>query len=328
MESDEVMEPDMHLLLAQLRSAPLVSLRALKKLLPAAAPQIRNAMHLLGPLMCSEDPAIAEEAEALVEAARRPQVPVHTAGQRHFSWRGIEVEYWELEELDTDLLLGYGMWPSASMLARLFINSSVLHKPGETQHFPGFDVREKTVLEIGSGVGLAGLACRACGASLVSLTDAEDRLVESLQLHHGHHANVTVSHLDWKLDSSCDQFDTILGADILLGVAEGHIYVPGVIARRLRRCSDSRAFLLCRVRFGETIMTAVSNLIEHGLHTSILQVSRAGEPELHPISAQRLLTIDPEAYVLLVADWCFEESDESSKDDTHVLKKVTIFEAA
>merc|ERR1739848_126419 len=98
--------------------------------------------------------------------------------------------------------------------------------------FAALAPRGKAVLEIGAGVGLAGLACRACGAARVLLTDGEKRLVEELKAHHNQHVELEFEVLDWRTDTKVfeesEKFDLILGSDVCVGFAEGHIHVPKV----------------------------------------------------------------------------------------------------
>eukprot|EP00928_Gymnodinium_smaydae_P027940 TRINITY_DN21448_c0_g1_i1.p1 TRINITY_DN21448_c0_g1~~TRINITY_DN21448_c0_g1_i1.p1 ORF type:complete len:351 (-),score=74.20 TRINITY_DN21448_c0_g1_i1:201-1211(-) len=309
------------LLLAQLRSAPLASIRGLLALLPAAAPEIRASVHLLGSLVCSPNPEISEAAEELLEAIKREPTVEQAAGWRRFEWRGVEVKYWELEAGDNDLLLGYASWPSASILARLLIDAQRLADcegagglpsqeaaslDGSVQYYAlpaSWAVKGRRVLEVGAGVGLTGLACGAIGASHVRLTDGEERLVQSLRDCHGESPVIDCELLDWRVDQGQETSDFIIGSDVLLGVAEGHVCIPGVISRRLRRAAHARALLLNRVRKTETFVTAASKLIEYGLQLQILKVAPAPDHEMVEITVGQLSTIDPAAYVLFVATW-------------------------
>merc|ERR1712194_385976 len=47
--------------------------RSLWEHLPEASLEIRGSMHLLGPLLCADDPDVAAEAEALVHAVQRKE---------------------------------------------------------------------------------------------------------------------------------------------------------------------------------------------------------------------------------------------------------------
>eukprot|EP00930_Biecheleria_cincta_P035510 TRINITY_DN24422_c0_g1_i1.p1 TRINITY_DN24422_c0_g1~~TRINITY_DN24422_c0_g1_i1.p1 ORF type:complete len:284 (+),score=57.83 TRINITY_DN24422_c0_g1_i1:128-979(+) len=222
---EEERETSVFVLLAHLRSSPLPNIRALHALLPAAASEIRSSMHILGPLVCSVDEEVAAAAEGLLEAIKPESALGHIAGQRNFAWRDVEVDYWELDEAEGDLLLGYAVWPSATIMARLLVDAQ-LHAvaPAANSHTRALQtawaVKGLSVLEVGAGVGLAGLVCQALGAARVLLTDGELRLVEPLLKHHGHLPRLSSELLDWRSDCGQEEFDLILGCDVLLSVAE------------------------------------------------------------------------------------------------------------
>ncbi|CAE7191465.1 dnaJ [Symbiodinium sp. CCMP2456] len=131
------------------RRGDVPSLRALRAALPEAAPRLRRSLHLLAPLCCSGDAALAEEAEALL-AALAPEEATFAGGARRFSWRGVEVDFYELEEdPQTDLLFGYGLWPVASSLAKLLTNAALDEEDSEVQGHPIPSVKAKSILEIG-----------------------------------------------------------------------------------------------------------------------------------------------------------------------------------
>jgi len=278
-------------LLANLRLAPLESMRALYKLLPGAAPTIRGAVHLLGPLLESES-EVADAAAELLEAAEEAIPSVGAPGWRTFRWRDVEVPYWELEYAAGDLLFGYEAWPCASILARMLLDASCM--PSSDSPVPS--VRGRTVLEVGAGVGLTGLACLKCGAEHVTITDGEQRLVDSLREHHSI-KNLSVALLDWKHDTGEQQFDIILASDVLLPLCEGHLCVPAVVARRLRREVSACALILDRVRHAK-LPAVVGELQRLGLRVSAYQVSATGEA--FQISVEQ---VSPGVYVLLTVCW-------------------------
>lgn len=296
-------------LLARLRSSPLPSLRALHALLPAAASEIRSSMHLIGPLVCSADEEVVAAAEELLEAIKPEPALGHVGGRRHFAWRDVEVDYWELEESEEDLLFGYAAWPSATILARLLVDAQLLAANTHASALQvAWAVKGLSVLEVGAGVGLTGLACQALGAATVLLTDGEMRLVESLRKHHGHLPRLSFDFLDWRADCGQEEFDFILGCDVLLGAADGHVCVPEVISRRLRRCPSSRALLLSRIRKVQTLKTAAAELTLRGLKVEILRVAPYGDHELMEMTTEQLVCSDISWYVMLVASWEDEAS--------------------
>ncbi|CAE7804920.1 KGD1 [Symbiodinium sp. CCMP2592] len=237
------------------------------------------------------DAELAEEAEALL-AALTPEEATFAGGERRFSWRGVEVDFYELEEdPQTDLLFGYGLWPVAATLARLLANTAL---DGEVQGHPIPSVKGKSILEIGAGVGLPSLVCRALGAAQVTITDAELRLVDALQEHHGHHPELRFAVLDWKLDAGeeAEVYDVIVASDILLACCEGPVFVPQLLARRLRRSPEARALLLNAHRGERSQRTAMREMRRQGFLVSSFAVSSS--QELHSISEERFSAI-PEA---------------------------------
>ncbi|CAE7731372.1 EFM7 [Symbiodinium sp. KB8] len=244
------------------------------------------------------DAALAEEAEALL-AALAPEEATFAGGARRFSWRGVEVDFYELEEdPQTDLLFGYGLWPVASTLARLLANAVL---DGEVQGHPIPSVKAKSILEIGAGVGLPSLVCRALGAAQVTITDAELRLVDALQEHHGHHPELRFEVLDWKLDAGEERYDLILASDILLACCEGPVFVPQLLARRLRRSPEARALLLNAHRGEAAQRTAMCEMRRQGFLVSSFAVSSS--QELHAVSEERFSALPQGSQLLLVASW-------------------------
>jgi predicted nicotinamide N-methyase len=98
------------------------------------------------------------------------------------------------------------LWTSSFALARVCL---------EEESLTG-----RTVLELGCGVGLAGIAAARAGAT-VMLTDYEkDALTfagwnADTNLSPGHRSRVTLRHWDWRAPGSPGVFDVLLGADIV-----------------------------------------------------------------------------------------------------------------
>ncbi|OLP88747.1 Chaperone protein DnaJ [Symbiodinium microadriaticum] len=227
------------------------------------------------------------------------QEATFAGGARRFSWRGVEVDFYELEEdPQTDLLFGYGLWPVASTLARLLANAVL---DGEVQGHPIPSVKAKSILEIGAGMGLPSLVCRALGAAQVTITDAELRLVDALQEHHGHHPELRFEVLDWKLDAGEERYDLILASDILLACCEGPVFVPQLLARRLRRSPEARALLLNAHRGEAAQRTAMCEMRRQGFLVSSFAVSSS--QELHAVSEERFSALPQGSQLLLVASW-------------------------
>mmetsp|Transcript_38409 Transcript_38409/g.109793 ORF Transcript_38409/g.109793 Transcript_38409/m.109793 type:complete len:245 (-) Transcript_38409:157-891(-) len=110
-------------------------------------------------------------------------------------------------------------------------------------------IHQKRVLELGSGVGLAGIVCQRCGATSCILTD-RDYLTMCICLHNQQQNNATavsVRHFDWQMQSldglssdavDAEQFgwsdadvqqvrrgdiDVLIGADVLYDYEAIHL---------------------------------------------------------------------------------------------------------
>ena len=281
-------------------------------------------------------PGIRLKNESVEEAALRGMRESAT-----FSYRGISVRYAELPDAEQNLLFGNVLWPCAETLAKLLIDQTrggakiwtesaaiQLGMPLEMLLSRRFGVNIQapssptaldwlgvetiipdvsagggaSILEVGAGVGLTGLACHALGAASVLLTDGEERLINALRARHvGCPDSLRFAHLDWHADTSAEQeerFDLILGAEVLHPACGGEVHVPSVIARKLARTAGARAMLLSEVRSIQTCYTAVHALAMHGLRVAAFQiVGREG--------FQVRLDALPEigAQLLLVATW-------------------------
>lgn len=75
---------------------------------------------------------------------------------------------------------------------------------------------ERRILEVGAGLGFAGL-CAAARGHAVTLTDnvADALDFARLSILHNHLTNVQVEYLDWQNPTLTGSFDWIIGADIL-----------------------------------------------------------------------------------------------------------------
>ncbi len=95
------------------------------------------------------------------------------------------------------------LWPASLGLARYIFNNRQF-------------LQEKSILELGAGIGLAGIAARLAGANLLQTDYAEAalRFIRANSLRNG----LTEPQLllaDWRRFPRVGQFDLILGADIL-----------------------------------------------------------------------------------------------------------------
>lgn len=113
--------------------------------------------------------------------------------------------YVELGKLDADPYWAT-LWPSAFAAARYLVDAPAL-------------VRDKTVYDLGAGLGLAGLAACAAGARRVVLLDREPLALACAELSiraNGFEGRVTTQVFDWNaVDEGQEKFDTLLACDVL-----------------------------------------------------------------------------------------------------------------
>jgi len=117
--------------------------------------------------------------------------------------------YVELGKLDADPYWAT-LWPSAFAAARYLVDAPAL-------------VRDKTVYDLGAGLGLAGLAACAAGARKVVLLDREPLALACAELSiraNGFEGRVTTQVFDWNaVDDGQEKFDTLLACDVLYEAA-------------------------------------------------------------------------------------------------------------
>jgi predicted nicotinamide N-methyase len=139
-------------------------------------------------------------------------------------------------------------------------------------------VKDKTVLELGAGVGLVGFAAAKLGAKEVVLSDFEapllEALTESVEMNRSE-KTTKVRWLDWRADGASntekteppdaflalekeDTYDIILGSDCLY---ESHhaTLLPKVINKRLSSSPNARCRLLGAVRNREMLDQLIEN---------------------------------------------------------------------
>ncbi len=97
------------------------------------------------------------------------------------------------------------LWPSSIALARMCLQELPLHG--------------RRVLELGCGLGLAGIAAASAGAS-VTMTDYEEDALTFARWNFerngtGSMKPTCVRHLDWRSPGDPGQFDVVIGSDII-----------------------------------------------------------------------------------------------------------------
>ena len=185
----------------------------------------------------------------------------------------------EVSILETKLSNGVGgkLWKAALLLAEQLDD---IGEEGEPKDDDGviIDVKDKTVLELGAGVGLVGFAAAKLGAKEVVLSDFEapllEALTESVEMNRSE-KTTKVRWLDWRADGASntekteppdaflalekeDTYDIILGSDCLY---ESHhaTLLPKVINKRLASSPNSRCRLLGAVRNREMLDQLIEN---------------------------------------------------------------------
>ena len=135
-----------------------------------------------------------------------------TIGNHQFSILGVRDTNALVDAIDpasfaVDERLPYWaeLWSSSIELARVCLNGTPFHG--------------QRVLELGCGLGLAGIAAARSGGE-VTMTDIEsDALLFArwnLVANLGHDAgSVRLKHLDWRAAGDVGQFDAVIGSDIL-----------------------------------------------------------------------------------------------------------------
>jgi len=125
--------------------------------------------------------------------------------------------------------------------------------------------KKKRILEIGSGVGLAGLVAAVCTpAKHVELTDGDPSVVqmlaESIALNDGSAASSTVraSQLVWGEVLEANRFDWIIGADMC---CQEDFSALLKTVRRMLKPSGTAVFIACDPGF-QAFVTAASTLFD------------------------------------------------------------------
>ena len=115
---------------------------------------------------------------------------------------------------------GFLLWESAVALAQLLVER-------------GDQLRGKRVLELGAGVGLAGLVAQKLGAAVWQTDHRADLLV--LAEHNARQNHIALPHhflADWRAWNHPTHYDLILGADILYERAM-HQYLAPIFCQNL-----------------------------------------------------------------------------------------------
>ena len=181
-----------------------------------------GASALSSPWFDLAPPSAPERLSTLAEA-RPPHRKIATITQRGDDGFAVSIDgrdelKFKRVEAAWAASLGAALWPSSLALA------------GLVDRF----VEGRSVLELGSGLGLGGAAAQQAGASKVVCTDMDDELVA--MLGEGAHQ------LDWTDDESYlgERFDCVIGADVAYEVS----VVPDLVRATLAHVSDDGVALI------------------------------------------------------------------------------------
>ena len=195
-----------------------------------------GASALSSPWFDLAPPSAPERVSTLAEA-RPPHREIATIQQRGDDGFAVSVDgrdelRFQRVEAAWAASLGAALWPSSLALA------------GLVDRF----VEGRSVLELGSGLGLGGAAALQAGASKVVCTDIVDELVA--MLGEGAHR------LDWCDEGTFlgEKFDCVIGADVAYEVS----VVPDLVRATLAHVSDDGVALIV----GERKRPAMRALLE------------------------------------------------------------------
>ncbi|RKO83868.1 putative methyltransferase-domain-containing protein [Blyttiomyces helicus] len=158
-------------------------------------------------------------------------------------------------------------------------------------------IANRSILELGSGVGFLGLACSLLGARSVTMTDVDDdvikRLTENVELNRtriGASVVPDVQKLDWDEAREPSAAEIIIGADIMYdpSLASPLARVLGFLMRRDGGCR-AVAWLAATLRQEETFATFKSALMLEGLYLERVGIEGVPDHFFHDEEARVIL---------------------------------------
>lgn len=163
------------------------------------------------------------------------------------------------------------LWPASLGLARYILNNRRL-------------LNKRNVLELGAGVGLAGIAARIAGANVLQTdySEAALRFARINSLRNGL-PEPQLLLADWRRFPQVGQFDLIIGADILYEKTL-HPSLSKLIADALK--PDGTLWLADPGR--DYALEFVLSLMEHGWHGKQIRIPVIYESKTHQIDVYQL----------------------------------------
>lgn len=184
----------------------------------------------------------------------------------------------QLLDMYKDSLYGAGdvVWPASIALSRLIA------------HCPSL-VKNKSVLEIGSGLGLCGCVAAAAGARRVVMTDVDGDMLRlaAASANANGSANVETMTLDWGQRESWPdgEFDVVIAADVLYD-GDAAAAVAGVAGRCLRGGGVGSMAIVCdpaqRIHRGTFAEEA------RGFGLDVVDADFPGHPDMRLLQATRV----------------------------------------
>jgi len=209
----------------------------------------RGAVQLVSNWLRADDEAVLEAASAAVSALASQD----TRTGRTYTFGAVSLHLVDGSHCEAGL--GWRAWRGALVLADILVT------------VPALVSHRERVLELGAGLGLAGLTAARLGAQSVVLSDSLPALATA-QLNNaarnGLATAVSAVHLDWNNDAMTKSLDAdvILGSDVIYSL-EHAAALPGVLSTHLRR--GGYALLVNGVRFPDVLHAFSSALDAHGL---------------------------------------------------------------
>ncbi|KAI8906887.1 putative methyltransferase-domain-containing protein [Gorgonomyces haynaldii] len=164
----------------------------------------------------------------------------------------------------TEAEIGFQTWGAGILLSKILDEEEL-------------DVKGKTVLELGSGTGLAGLVCALCGAKSTWMTDYHPTVLDNLERNvklNNLEDKIVVKKLDWRTCLDPEQqdpslketeFDLVIAADCIFDFEHSRL-VPKVSMHYLSKKTEARFHVVItyRLKFKLEVAQFEENMLKEG----------------------------------------------------------------